>query len=197
MKNIAITITLVVMIMMSIFIVEALHEKEYRTVELSDAVDNALTSTLNNVSINRCYKVNSNEEFVEDFRQMLMTQISSDCDIDINIIAADYEKGILSVNVVETFDYINGRKGTLSKAATVILEQNIEEREYFTVTYYVGDKEYKRYQLVGNSKLIKPKDPELEGYTFIGWMDENGEYVDFDSDAVNVYNDTNLYAYFE
>ena len=49
MKNIIITITFVVMTIMTFFIVESLHAKEYRTVELSEAVDNALIATMNNI----------------------------------------------------------------------------------------------------------------------------------------------------
>ena len=54
MKNIIITITFVVMTIMTLFIVESLQTKEYRTVELSEAVDNALIATMNNVAGNKC-----------------------------------------------------------------------------------------------------------------------------------------------
>ena len=71
MKNTAIIISLVLMTTMTFFIVEALHAREYRTVELSEAVDNALEAAMNNVAFDKCYRIHNDEELVEDFKQLL------------------------------------------------------------------------------------------------------------------------------
>ena len=132
MKNIIITITFVVMTIMTLFIVESLHAKEYRTVELSEAVDNALIATMNNVAGNKCYTIVSNEEFVEDFKQILITSVDSASELDIEVLNADYEKGILSVKVTENYEYLNGRQGNVTKTATVLLDQKQQEKNYCT-----------------------------------------------------------------
>ena len=197
MKNIIITITFVVMTIMTLFIVESLHAKEYRTVELSEAVDNALIATMNNVAGNKCYTIGSNEEFVEDFKQILMTSVDSASELDIEVLNADYEKGILSVKVTENYDYLNGRQGNVTKTATVLLDQKQQEKNYYTVKYYVGDSLYKSYQLVEGTAIIVPKNPELEGMSFVCWKNKNGDAVDMSDGGTILESNMELYAAFQ
>lgn len=197
MKNIIITITFVVMTIMTFFIVESLHSKEYRTVELSEAVDNALIATMNNVAGNKCYTIGSNEEFVEDFKQILMTSIDSTSELDIEVLNADYEKGILSVKVTENYDYLNGRQGTVTKTATVLLDQKQQEKNYYTVKYYVGDSLYKCYQLAEGVAIIVPKNPELDGMSFVCWKNKNGDVVDMSDGGTILESNMELYAVFQ
>ena len=197
MKNIIITITFVVMTIMSLFIVESLHAKEYRTVELSEAVDNALIATMNNVAGNKCYTIGSNEEFVEDFKQILMTSVDSASELDIEVLNADYEKGILSVKVTENYEYLNGRQGNVTKTATVLLDQKQQEKNYYTVKYYVGDSLYKSYQLVEGTAIIMPKNPELEGMSFVCWKNKNGDAVDMSDGGIMLESNMELYAAFQ
>ena len=197
MKNIIITITFVVMTIMTLFIVESLHAKEYRTVELSEAVDNALIATMNNVAGNKCYTIGSNEEFVEDFKQILMTSVDSASELDIEVLNADYEKGILSVKVTENYEYLNGRQGNVTKTATVLLDQKQQEKNYYTVKYYVGDSLYKSYQLVEGTAIIVPKNPELEGMSFVCWKNKNGDAVDMSDGGIMLESNMELYAAFQ
>ena len=197
MKNIIITITFVVMTIMTLFIVESLHAKEYRTVELSEAVDNALIATMNNVAGNKCYPIGSNEEFVEDFKQILMTSVDSASELDIEVLNADYEKGILSVKVTENYEYLNGRQGNVTKTATVLLDQKQQEKNYYTVKYYVGDSLYKSYHLVEGTAIIVPKNPELEGMSFVCWKNKNGDAVDMSDGGTILESNMELYAAFQ
>ena len=197
MKSIIITITFVVMTIMTLFIVESLQTKEYRTVELSEAVDNALIATLNNVAGNKCYTIGSNEEFVEDFKQILMTSVDSASELDIEVLNADYEKGILSVKVTENYEYLNGRQGNVTKTATVLLDQKQQEKNYYTVKYYVGDSLYKSYQLVEGTAIIVPKNPELEGMSFVCWKNKNGDAVDMSDGGIMLESNMELYAAFQ
>ena len=197
MKNIIITITFVVMTIMTLFIVESLHAKEYRTVELSEAVDNALIATMNNVAGNKCYTIGSNEEFVEDFKQILMTSVDSASELYIEVLNADYEKGILSVKVTENYEYLNGRQGNVTKTATVLLDQKQQEKNYYTVKYYVGDSLYKSYHLVEGTAIIVPKNPELEGMSFVCWKNKNGDDVDMSDGGTILESNMELYAAFQ
>ena len=194
MKNVAIITSLVLMTIMTFFIVESLHSREYRTVELSEAVDNALEAAMNNVAANRCYTIHNNDEFVEDFRQLLLTSIDSDSDIDIQVLKADYEKGILAVEVTESFKYINGRTGTISKKANVILDRQEYEVKYHTVRYYVGDNVYKSYVIAEGESMIVPKAPQMEEYQFMGWQDASGNMLGDNGQVLFVENDVEWYA---
>lgn len=194
MKNAVISISLVFITIMTFFIVESLHAKAYRTVELSEAVDNALEAAINNVAYDKCYEIHNNDEFVEDFKQLLMTSIDSASEINVEVLKVDYEKGILEVNVTESFEYINGRIGTISKKAAVILDRQEQEEKYYRVSYYVDDSVYKTYVIAGGENLIVPKAPQMEGYSFAGWQDASGNMVDVSNQSVSVENDMELYA---
>lgn len=194
MKNAAIIISLVLMTIMTFFIVEALHAREYRTVELSEAVDNALEAAMNNVAFDKCYTIHNDDELVEDFKQLLMTSIDSASQIDVEVLKVDYEKGILEVNVTEHFKYINGRIGAISKKASVILDRQEYVEKYYTVRYYVDDSIYKSYVLAEGKALIVPKTPQMEGRSFAGWRDASGNMLDTSSQLLLVENDMELYA---
>ena len=194
MKNAAIIISLVLMTIMTFFIVEALHAREYRTVELSEAVDNALEAAMNNVAFDKCYTIHNNDELVEDFKQLLMTSIDSASEIDVEVLKVDYEKGILEVNVTEHFKYINGRTGAISKKASVILDRQEYEEKYYTIRYYVDDSIYKSYVIAEGKALIVPKAPQMEGHSFAGWRDVSGNTLDINSQLLLVENDMELYA---
>lgn len=194
MKNAAIIISLVLMTIMTFFIVEALHAREYRTVELSEAVDNALVAAMNNVALGKCYRIDNDDELVEDFKQLLMTSIDSASQIDVEVLKVDYEKGILEVNVTEHFKYINGRVGTISKKASAILDRQEYEDKYYTVRYYVDDNVYKSYVIAEGGTMIVPKAPQMEGYQFVGWQDISGNMQGDSGQMLFVENDVEWYA---
>lgn len=197
MKNIAIIISFVTMTVMTFFIIQSLQIKEYRTVELSEAVDNAMIATMDNIAHNKCYGIGSDEELVEDFKEMLMTSLDSDSDIDIDVISADCKKGELCVNVTEKYKYLNNRIGTLVRTGQMVIDQKKLEKRYYTMEYYVNDSIYKCIGAAEGEAVILPRNPELEGHKFIGWKRENGEMLSLDGNNGIVTSDEKLSAVFE
>lgn len=141
---------------------------------LSVAVENAVETTMNE----KAYPISSNEEFIADFTQNLLVQISNDSDIEIQVAKVDYEKGILGVKVIETFTHPNGKEGKNECETTVVFEHNQTDADYVSVRFLLDDDSlYKEYRIKRGDRVVVPKNPTKEGKTFTGWCLKNSSGV--------------------
>lgn len=162
-------------VILGIVTVLTVNAKKTRQAEVDDslpiAVENAIEVTMNEKS----YTIENNEEFIADFTQHLIAQISNDSDIEVDVAKADYEKGILSIKVVETFKHPNGKEGKNECETTAIFEHVPTDAELVNVTYLLDTETiYKQYQIKKGDEVVVPKAPQVEGKTFVGWQ-ENAE----------------------
>ena len=123
MKNVFLGFGITICAIISIVIVMTLCGTNMRQNELNRAVDIALQDTVENQFDSKTYSVSSNEEFIADFIEALLVQINSDCTVKINILDVDYQKGLLSVEVIEKYKHPIGTEGQVSVKRTVIMEQ--------------------------------------------------------------------------
>ena len=123
MKNVFLGFGITICSIISIVIVMTLCGTNMRQNELNRAVDSAVQDTVENQFDNKTYSVSSNDEFVADFIEALLVQINSDCDIKVNVLDVDYQKGLLSVEVTEKYKHPIGTEGQVSVIRTVIMEQ--------------------------------------------------------------------------
>lgn len=156
----------------TIVIILTINGKSNRSNEinnaLSIAVENAVETTMNQ----NPYTINNNKEFLADFTQNLLSQISNDSDIEIKVAKIDYKKGIMSVRVTETFTHPNGNEGKNECETTVIFEHVPTNDELITITYQIEPNIiYKEYQIVKGDDIIVPKNPQKAKMTFVGWKD--------------------------
>lgn len=144
-----------------------------RKLETDTALAEAIDATLANVFTNHTYTTaDDTDEFIADFIEALLLQVESDSDVKISILEADPEKGILSVEVTETYRHPNGNTGTVSAVRTVIFDRNEEKKaeEFHQVDFYAADGElYKRYRLPHTAMCTYPAAPTREGKTFKCW----------------------------
>ena len=131
----------------------------------------AIDSSLSDVMQGRNGFITENEDFVADFLKALLIQANSDSDITVSVLDADYEHGILSVEITEKFKHPNGKTGSVSQVRTVIFDKTEEkEPEYRNVSFYTADDElYKEYRIQKDSFCSIPVPPKKEGKTFLGW----------------------------
>ena len=87
-------------------------------------VSNAVEQTLDNMKEEQ---YESREQMAEAFVRDLKTQITSDADIEVEIIGADHIHGLLDVSVRETFLTSDGKKKIIEVRKTAVLEQFQEE----------------------------------------------------------------------
>lgn len=192
MKNVIYGMFLTVIGILVVFIVITVNGRMTRQKESTDALGQAVETAVENTMDQDNYTINDNQEFVADFLQNLLLQIENDADVEVNIAGIDYQKGLLSVNVVEHFVHPAGKEGELSYSTTVVMEQS-DVDHYYTVNFHDVDGEvYKSYQLCVGSKVTEPYIPDVQGKTFAGWKDSDGNAVDIAD--LEVSEDMELYA---
>ncbi|MDD6194845.1 MAG: hypothetical protein PUB19_08100 [Lachnospiraceae bacterium] len=162
-----VTATMVVITMGIVMaVVGKMNRKSDLDNALSVAVEDAVESTMNQ----KTYTCQNYMEFIADFTQNLLLQISNDSDIEVSIAKVDYEKGLMSVKVTETFTHPNGNEGKNECETTVVFEQVSTDAELVTISYQLdADTTYKEYQITKGDDVIVPKDPLQEGKNFVGW----------------------------
>ena len=178
MKQAAYGIVVGVIIILTIGIILTINGKKTRRDDMENAlslsVKNAVETTMNQ----KTYYIENNQEFIADFTQNLLVQISNDADIEVKVSKADYENGLLSVRVEEKFLHPNGNEGKNICETTVVFEKVPTKAELVTITYMLDtDILYKEYQLAKGDTIIVPKPPQKDGKTFRGWMEKADEGV--------------------
>ena len=123
MKSVFLGFGITICSIISIVIVMTLCGTNMRQNELNDSVDSALNNTVENQFDDMTYSVNSNDELIADFMEALLVQINSDSTIVINVLDVDYQKGLLSVEVIEKYKHPIGTEGQVSVKRTAIMEQ--------------------------------------------------------------------------
>lgn len=149
-----------------------INGKKTRRGELDHALATSVESAVEATMERGHYHISNNEEFIADFTQNLLSQISNDSDIEINVAKADYEKGLLSLQVIEHFKNPNGKEGQYKCETTVVMENVRDAKHLCKITYLLDDTTvYKEYQIQEGDCLVVPKAPTREGEIFVGWKD--------------------------
>lgn len=123
MKNVFLGFGITICSIIAIVIVMTLWGINIRQNELNNAVNGALKETVENQFDSKTYSVNSNDELVADFMEALLVQINSDSTVVVNVLDVDYQKGLLSVEVIEKYKHPIGTEGQVSVKRTAIMEQ--------------------------------------------------------------------------
>ncbi|MEY8391765.1 hypothetical protein D3Z36_14055 [Lachnospiraceae bacterium] len=145
--------------------------KDVRENELDKALNTAVEQTLEQLKKEGGYEIKNPEELIADFQQTLLMHISSDSRIQVNVLTADVEKGVLDVEVMAQYQTIRGTGKQALCRKTVILEEYSERRGYCAAQFVVDGTVYEKYSAYQGSKLILPAEPVKNGYVFRGWKD--------------------------
>ena len=197
MKNIIRGFVVAVIMVLFFIIITINNSYTIREKEAQDALDRAIYNVLDEVQMQgKLNAGSSNEEIVSEFTALLSTQLNVKNDknfsLTIDIYGVDNEKGLLSLKVTEHFTYPNGKVGSISSDATMILEQEAPKKVY-TITYlydYADDnydteirtEAWKEFQIQETDALKVPENPpefnfNAKRYTFHHWVDESGNTV--------------------
>ncbi len=127
MKNVFLGIAVTVSGVLFVLIVMTVSGTAIRKNELQNSVEIALLSTLENGFCQNNYPVADEEELCADFIQTLLMQIESKGEIEVRILEANAEKGLLSAEVTEHYRHPIGTEGCIRVQRTVMMEQYKEE----------------------------------------------------------------------
>ena len=166
------SITLVLIIILVIY---TLHGRSVRQKELDNGLSFGMEKAMEMLSADE-YAPRSNEEFIALFLEAFLVNFESNSEVTINILQADYEKGLLSVEGILRYKHPIGTTGTVACVRTIILEEYVEEakKTNFTIQYMVEGIVYKKYVLEEGTSLMIPANPEGD---FLGWRALDGEEI--------------------
>lgn len=178
MKNIIIGFVVTIIALLCIQITLTVNARQIRQQEVTDALDAALEGTIN-VLAKKTYNIDDKSEYIADLVMGLSSQIDSNSDVSIKILDADYDKGLLSVQVTETFKHVNGKEGKVVANKTVLLEkkqynENTSDTNLYTIQFILPDKTvYKHMELPEGTLLYEPVNP---------YPEENINWISNDTD---------------
>lgn len=184
MKNIVNMLVVLVLGVIAIASMMTVAGRSNREMELADNLSSAVEESVNALVADKKYDINNSKEFIADFIEQLTIVIDNDCDIVVNVMKADLEKGILSVRIVAEYEHPNGEPGKVSCDRTVIFDKVSEDKpEEYTVKFFTGHSGeiqcYKSFQVYAGEKVQAPAVPQSDTGTFTGWVDANGYLADF------------------
>ena len=174
MKNVVTGIMMSIMMALFIIIILTTDDRIIRINEVNTALADALDESLNVLDINK-YSIADTDELIADVTQGLLVQIESDAEVTVNVMDADNDKGIVTVEAVENFRKASGAAGQTAATRTIILEKQQvqdtydEDNRQFNITYLNTDgTEYMTYSIKKNEQLIIPAAPDNTHWEYSG-----------------------------
>lgn len=122
MKQLTVIIGMAVTILIVTLSILSIESKSERADELNRAVSAAVKQTVEYSQKEGKNVISSKEEMVAEFVHLLFASLNNKGDIEIEVMSADYEEGLLDVEVTENFKYPNGKNGSVSVRKTAIYE---------------------------------------------------------------------------
>lgn len=143
--------------------------KDIRENEADKALNTAVEQALEQLKKYGSYEIANEQELIADFQQSLLMHISSDASVEIKILTADTEKGVLDVEITETYKTVKDKVKQAVCRKTVILEEYSEKRGYCTAEFLVDGTVYEKYSLYKGCRIVIPRVPYKTGGVFRGW----------------------------
>lgn len=191
MKNVVTGIMMSIMMSLFIIIILTTDDRIIRINEVNTALADALDESINVLDMDK-YSITDTDELIADVTQGLLMQIESDATVMVNVMDADKDKGIVTIEAVENFTKPTGAYGQTAATRTILLEKQQvqdtydEDNRQYNITYLNTDgTEYITYSIKKNEQLIIPITPDNTYWEY------NGNPLDT---AVNVVSDMIIQA---
>ncbi len=177
MKSILLGCLMTIIGILALLSVLTVVSKKMRAKEEFTALECAVESAVKNAMEQNSHVINSNEQFIDEFIKQLLLQIDDDSSIDIDIAAADYKKGLLSVSVKQSFKTPNGTPSSIEYQTTCLMEQIIPKSYYHIVFRDKDNNIYKEYYLKEGEKIIVPSAPLSDNEQFLYWRSDTIKHI--------------------
>ncbi len=122
MKKLLMGVFSFVIILLLFLIIFTISGKNIRQTELDGAFDSSMKYAMQLLQLEEGAP-QTEEEWKVMFVDSLRIQIKSASDLEVNILYADMEKGILSAEAILHFTHPNGERAMVSKSGTIYLEE--------------------------------------------------------------------------
>ena len=190
MKNVILGIMMSVIMTLVTVIILTTDDRMVRMNEDSLALANALDESIRVIDTDK-YSVSDTSELISDITQGLLMQIESDSDITVNVMDADRDKGIVTVEAVENFKKPMGAAGQVAETRTIILEEKEADNAYdennriYDITYLTSDGGmYMAIGIKNNETLVIPEPPDGRYWLYNGSRIESSDNLKVTSDMI-------------
>lgn len=166
------------LLVMAVFVIAGtmiISGQDVRENEMDKALNTAVEQTLEQLKQDGGYEVEEPGELIADFQQSLLMHISSDSQLEVKILTADTQKGVLDVEVTERYQTVKGTKKHAVCRKTVILEEYSEKAGYCMVEFLVDGIVHEKYSIYRGGSLVLPPEPEKHGFIFQGWKEAGSQ----------------------
>ena len=122
MKQAIIVIGIAVLVMLVSLTLLSVESRMDRQDELDRVVSAAVKQTVKDSQIKYQVSITSDKEMVAQFIQNMCTSITSDGDLQVEVMGVDYKEGMLDVLVTERFSYLNGKEAKITTRKCAIYQ---------------------------------------------------------------------------
>ncbi|MCI9531287.1 MAG: hypothetical protein HFH38_06000 [Lachnospiraceae bacterium] len=150
--------------------------RNVRKNEMETALNAAVEQSLEQLKSQKGYEIKNRQELIADFNRILLVQVESDSELQVDILTADTEKGALDVKVTGSYQNILGLMETITCRKSVIIEAYTAEKPYYTVTFLVEGEVYHQYTACQGGTVVAPKNPNRGRKKFSCWT-RQGESI--------------------
>ena len=183
MKNIMIGAVGCIVIIYMVLIQLSVYAGNIRENELENGISESCMQTL------KKYYGGNDVDAERDVTGRIRKRLSSDSEVNIEVLVCDMTKGILSVSVDETFRYPNGNMRTITGKKTAIMERRAADLTLLSVCYLDNGRCYKAYELLPGEVIPVPKLPKHAS----GWKIQ-GQDIMLDTGAKKAETDLTIEA---
>lgn len=162
-----------------------------RTKESSTSLSAMLNQAVDSVMQKEHYSININtqDKFVTDVLVALVGSYSNDAELSIDVVAADYEKGVLCIRLSETYTDPNGGTSVTVADKTVVFEQD-EAITTYKIIYVYDDKIHTSFNVDKGKTTTIVENPSADKV----WKDAEGKIY---NPGEMIYLNDNLILYAE
>ena len=122
MKQTVIVSGFIVVILITALTILTAESKQDRKDELERVVAAAVKQTVKDSQIKEQKIIKSDKAMIANFVQNVCISLKATGDISVKVMGVDYKEGLLDVYVLENFEYLTGKNGTVSVRKCAIYE---------------------------------------------------------------------------
>lgn len=162
MKTTSFGISAFLITVVTLIIVAEINLGSARQSLIEDNLNDGMTAALQMAFDERGYSIGDEQELVTDVIEYLSLFIMEDCSLDVEVIGADLNTGIISLKVTEHYLTAFGKVKDIECIRTVLLEDRpIDLPDSYTVQYVIRDVSgrevlYKKYVMREGSTILYP-----------------------------------------
>lgn len=129
MKVFVITFVLGLVILLSTVINSSIVSDQIRRNAIDQALRLSCYQALQEIKFINLSEISSDEELKADFIKLFAENIDQDGEYEIQIFGVNKEAGLLDVEVINRYQYLNGKTAEIKIRKTVIVDESEEEME--------------------------------------------------------------------